>query len=186
MTTQELTLDSREVAEMIGREHKELLRTIKNYVEILEEEDSAKLRAPEFFIPSTYLTAQNKEQPCFLITKKGCDMIANKLTGRKGILFTATYVTRFEEMQEALQKQFNPYAATRQTIGDVARFLHEVRLISKEGGISLAKSMQSATEYLQAKGEPLSDCLAKMLLEKENAQQERQLTLFDAVDAGTV
>lgn len=69
MTTQELTLDSREVAEMIGREHKELLRTIKNYVEILEEEDSAKLRAPEFFIPSTYLTAQNKEQPCFLLKK---------------------------------------------------------------------------------------------------------------------
>lgn len=41
-------------------------------------------------------------------------------------------------------------------------------------------------EYLQAKGEPLSDCLAKILLEKENAQQERQLTLFDAMDVGVV
>ena len=29
-------------------------------------------------------------------------MIANKLTGEKGVLFTAAYVTAFEKMQEAL------------------------------------------------------------------------------------
>jgi len=40
--------------------------------------------------------------PCYLITKKGCDMIANKLTGRKGVLFTAAYVTAFEEMRSRL------------------------------------------------------------------------------------
>lgn len=204
MTTQELTLDSREVARMIGKEHNQLLRVIRGYVKILDDadaaklqsqkgtedcailhspgyEESAKLRSRDFFILHSYFNSQNKEQPCFLITKKGCDMIANKMTGERGVLFTATYVTRFEEMTKQLQ-QFNPYAATRQTIGEVAKFLHEIRLISKEGGISLAKSMQSATEYLQAKGEPLSDVIARMLLAKEDSQQARQLTLFDAVD----
>lgn len=180
MSTQELTLDSREVAKMIGREHKELLRTIREYIGILETEDSAILRSQDFFIPDTYFNSQNKEQPCFLITKKGCDMIANKMTGEKGILFTAIYVTRFEEMTKELQ-QFTPYAATRQTIGEVANLLKEVRLIAKDSGISLAKSIKSATEYLQAKGEPFSSDIARMLLAKEDTEhlQLEQLSLFD-------
>ena len=85
-----------------------------------------------------------------------------------------------------MPKQLNPYAATWQTIGDVADLLKEIRLIAKEGGISLAKSMQSATEYLQAKGEPLSDDIAKMLLAKEDAEQAQQLALIDTVDTKAV
>ena len=30
-------------------------------------------------------------------------MIANKLTGKKGVLFTAAYVTRFNEMEKKVQ-----------------------------------------------------------------------------------
>ena len=32
---------------------------------------------------STYVTEQNKTMPCFDVTKKGCEFIANKLTRRK-------------------------------------------------------------------------------------------------------
>ena len=32
-------------------------------------------------------------------------MIGNKLTGEKGILFTATYVERFNKMEEELKEQ---------------------------------------------------------------------------------
>lgn len=91
------TIDSREVAEMVGMQHRDLLKKIRNYVEIL---DGAKLRSPQFFVPSTYTNSQNKEQPCYLLTKKGCEMVANKLTGEKGILFTAQYVNRFAEMEK--------------------------------------------------------------------------------------
>jgi len=41
--------------------------------------------------------------PCYLITKKGCDMVANKMTGEKGVLFTATYVTKFDEMEKQIK-----------------------------------------------------------------------------------
>ena len=58
-----------------------------------------------FFIESTYKTEQGKDAPCYLVTKKGCDMVANKLTGRKGVLFTAAYVTAFEQMRAALAKK---------------------------------------------------------------------------------
>jgi phage regulator Rha-like protein len=31
-------------------------------------------------------------------------MVANKMTGTKGVLFTATYVTKFDEMEKQLKK----------------------------------------------------------------------------------
>ena len=94
------TVDSREVAEMVGRSHNELMKSIRQYCDYLGQGNFAQ---SDFFIPSTYLNSQNKEQPCYLITKKGCDMVANKMTGEKGVLFTATYVTKFEEMEQTLK-----------------------------------------------------------------------------------
>lgn len=102
----QLVTESRDVAEMVGKRHDHLIRDIKGYIEILE--DAPNLGSANFFIPYSYRNSQNKEMPCYLLTRKGCDMVANKMTGEKGVLFTAMYVTRFEEMEEQLSKpQFN-------------------------------------------------------------------------------
>lgn len=90
-------IDSREVAEMVGKPHNDLMKSIRNYCEHLGQGNFSQ---SDFFIESTYKNAQNKTQPCYLLTKKGCDMIANKMTGAKGVLFTAAYVTAFENMRE--------------------------------------------------------------------------------------
>ena len=94
------TIDSREVAEMIEVRHDNLVKKIRNYQQIL---DSSKLRSQDFFVPSIYINSQNKEQPCYLLTKKGCEMVANKLTGEKGVIFTAKYVNRFAEMEQKIK-----------------------------------------------------------------------------------
>lgn len=95
----QLVTDSREVAEMTGKEHKELMRSIRQYSSILT---SANLRSSEFFVAHYYEDAKKEQRPCFLLTKKGCDMVANKMTGEKGILFTAAYVSKFDEMEKSL------------------------------------------------------------------------------------
>jgi len=63
----------------------------------------ATLHPSNFFVESTYLDAYQREKPCYLLTKRGCDMVANKMTGDKGILFTATYVTKFEDMEKQIK-----------------------------------------------------------------------------------
>jgi len=97
----QLVTDSRDVAEMIEQNHKELLRTIRGYSEILGERNIAQ---SDFFVESSFVNSQNKAYPCYFLTKKGCDMVANKMTGEKGVLFTAAYVTRFEEMEKAVHQ----------------------------------------------------------------------------------
>lgn len=100
-----LVTDSREVADVTEILHKNLLAKIKSYSEILA---SSNLSPLDFFIETTYQDEQDKPRLCYLLTKKGCDMVANKMTGTKGVLFTAEYVTRFEEMEKNIQKQLSP------------------------------------------------------------------------------
>ncbi|PEY32687.1 Rha family transcriptional regulator [Bacillus cereus] len=96
-----LLVDSREVANMIGKRHTDLLRSIENYTQILENE---KLRSQNFFVEDNYTTeGNNKVYKKYLLTRRGCDLVANKLTGGKGVLFTAAYVMQFEQMERQIQ-----------------------------------------------------------------------------------
>lgn len=91
-------LDSRDVAKMIGKRHRDLMRDIRRYISDMAT--SAKLRALDFFIESTYKDAKGETRECYLLTKQGCEFVANKLTGKKGTIFTATYVGLFNEYQK--------------------------------------------------------------------------------------
>lgn len=93
-------LDSREVAEMVGKEHKNIIRDIRGY---LEEFSQLNFEPSDFFRESTY-KRRGKEYPCYLITKEGCEFIAHKLTGVKGTEFTAKYIKRFHEMENIIKE----------------------------------------------------------------------------------
>lgn len=92
-------IDSREVATMVEKPHSDLMKSIRNYTDTLNAGDFSSV---DFFIPHTYTDSKGEQRPCYLLTKKGCDMVANKMTGEKGVLFTAAYVTAFEKMREAV------------------------------------------------------------------------------------
>lgn len=98
----EQTITSVEAAEWCEKKHYNLMRDIKGYVKELGE---LKIEGSHFFKESTYKSEQGKELPCYLVTKKGCEFIAHKMTGIKGTEFTARYINRFHEMEEQLQKE---------------------------------------------------------------------------------
>ena len=109
------TIPSYEVAEMMGREHKEVLKMLEGqkakdgstkHVGIIQViSESGELHLSDYFIESTYkVPGNNKTYKCYECTKMGCDMLANKMTGEKGILFTAKYVAKFNEMEQVIQQ----------------------------------------------------------------------------------
>ena len=85
-------VDSRAVAEMVGKNHRDLMRSIHGYIDVMEKSTERNFAPSDFFIPRTYKDSTGRTLPCYLLTKKGCDMVANKMTGEKGVLFTAAYV----------------------------------------------------------------------------------------------
>lgn len=154
-------IDSRNVAQMVERNHNELMKSIRTYARYLAEGEIAH---SDFFIESTYLDKNGKSQPNFLITKKGCDMIANKMTGKKGVLFTAAYVTAFEEMRNALETP-----ASRLTLPDgvslsgLAKLLSVTRRAMLDAGSTPKDICNMIKETYEAVGFPVPSTLQNQI-----------------------
>lgn len=89
-------ISSLEVAEMVGREHKNVMRDINAIIAQLGE---LKIEPSSYFIESTYTNTQNKTMPSFLLTKQGCELYGNRMTGVDGTAFSVKYIERFNEME---------------------------------------------------------------------------------------
>lgn len=101
MNQLERTLKSIEIAVMVGRPHNDVMKDIRRIIEQLGEGKSSQ----SYFIESTYKNSQNKELPCFDCTKKGCELYSTRMTGAKGTQFAATYIERFNEMENHIKLQ---------------------------------------------------------------------------------
>ena len=122
-------LTSMEVAQMVDKKHYDLLKDIRRYTSQLGE---GKISVSDFFMESTYVSEQNKAMPCFMVTKKGCEFIAHKLTGQKGTEFTARYINRFHEMEGGFQEKVYEIKAT--SLGEIASFTKEMdRRMERQG-----------------------------------------------------
>lgn len=154
------SLTSMEVSQMVGKDHSKLLRDIRKYSEQLAE---AKIGLGDFFSESTYLDSNNQSRPCYLVTKKGCEFIAHKLTGQKGTEFTARYINRFHEMEHELVTA----SPSEIPLGELASFLkimdrvahrqnlapHKIaenfKKVSAQFGIELTEDFVKVPEYEQ-------------------------------------
>lgn len=159
------TLTTLEVAEMMETEHSKVIRKLegskdrKGFLQILAE---AQMGVSDYFIPSTYRDASGKENKCYEVTRMGCDFLANKSTGEKGVLFTARYVKRFNE----IENQTKQIPLTEHP-GEVANLIKIVtnrmdkqgsapyesmdvtRLICEQYGIQLPQNIVKVPEYKQ-------------------------------------
>ena len=122
-TKEKTTISSMEVAEMVGKDHNKLLRDIRGYIEQLGE---SKIGHTDFFRESTYQSEQNKTLPCFEVTKKGCEFIANKLNGVKGTEFTARFINRFHDMEDYIIEEKVEEKPRLQDVNDAAMILQNV------------------------------------------------------------
>lgn len=105
--TNKRTISSLEVAEMMGIKHYQVLeklegtKTVRGIIPIMTDH---KIMVSDFFLESSYKDISGKVNRCYELTKMGCEFLANKFTGEKGVLFTAKYVKRFNEMEQQVYR----------------------------------------------------------------------------------
>lgn len=111
------TITTLEIAEMMETPHYEILRKLEGttnadgstkQIGIIPVLTDGKIPVSDYFSVSAYKDASGKENRCYNVTKIGCDFLANKFTGEKGILFTARYVKRFDEMENHIKREDRP------------------------------------------------------------------------------
>lgn len=144
-------IDSREVAEMVGKAHNDLLKDIRRYCEQLGQ---GNIPQSDFFTESTYQNSQNKTMPCYLVSKKGCEFIAHKLTGIKGTEFTAKYINRFHDMEEEIQNPFQNLSTEMKAI-----LMHDKKLVKMDERVTnLENTMTIDYGQQQVLGEDDQSC----------------------------
>lgn len=91
-----LVIDSRDVAEMVGKRHDNVIQDIRKIISHLE--GNLKIQ-DTYFMEHEYTDTQGKKRLCYLLTKKGCELFSTRMTGAKGTQFAVAYVEKFNEMK---------------------------------------------------------------------------------------
>jgi Rha family phage regulatory protein len=81
------------VAEKFGKQHKDVLESIRN----LTAENSAVL---SMFSKSSYLNIQNKEQPMYIMNRDGFSLLVMGFTGRQALDFKISFIEAFNRLEE--------------------------------------------------------------------------------------
>ena len=92
------------VAEKFGKEHKNVLSSIRELIKGCAE-NAANL----MFEETTYINDQNgQEYPIFIMNRDGFTLLAMGFTGKKALKFKLDYIAAFNAMEKALKEQKKP------------------------------------------------------------------------------
>ena len=99
-----LVTTSRNVAEVFGKNHKDVLRDVRNVLSSLPDESNN--WGMRNFALTPYTDPQNKQTyDEYLITKDGLTLLVMGYTGETAMRFKLAYIQRFNEMEQALKSQ---------------------------------------------------------------------------------
>lgn len=94
-----LVTTSRNIAKVFDKEHKIVLRDIRNLLTSTDHDF-----AGYNFVPFEYKDKNGENRPEYLLTRDGCMLLIMGYTGAKAMQLKTAYIKRFNEMEEALKK----------------------------------------------------------------------------------
>lgn len=150
------------IAEKFGKEHKNVMQSIRNLIGGTAENSAI----AEMFSESTYLNEQNKEQPMFLMNRDGFTLLAMGFTGKKAMQFKLEYIKAFNSMEaqiKASQKPKSQLEILQMSINQLVEQEH--RLSSVERDVAETKK-----EIAEMKQERIEN--GKLLLEAEVSENK--------------
>lgn len=92
----EVFTDTLTVALVFDKEHKSVLRDVRNLLKQSEE------FGQHNFVPFSYVSEQNKELPKYLLTEDGFTLLVMGYTGASAMKYKIEYIKRFRQMKEEL------------------------------------------------------------------------------------
>ena len=88
------------VAEKFEKQHKDVLRAIRN---IIEDTTAQNCAVPEMFLESIYFNEQGKQQPMFIMNRDGFSLLVMGFTGKEAMKFKIDFINAFNQMEGKLK-----------------------------------------------------------------------------------
>lgn len=150
------------IAEKFGKEHKNVMQSIRNLIGGTAENSAI----AEMFSESRYLNEQNKEQPMFLINRDGFTLLAMGFTGKKAMQFKLEYIKAFNSMEaqiKASQKPKSQLEILQMSINQLVEQEHRLSSVERD----VAETKKEIAEMKQERVEN-----GKLLLEAEVSENK--------------
>lgn len=101
MKSKQALTTSLKVAETFSKEHKVVMRAIKNLA-------AQNCTVEKMFVESTYVDSRGHEQPMYYMNRDGFTLLAMGFTGKDAMKFKLEYIEAFNEMEKAIKEQELP------------------------------------------------------------------------------
>lgn len=178
---------SLDVAETFGKEHKNVLKDIR---EMDCSEEFGRLN----FELSSYLNSQNKRQPMYYMTRDGFTMLVMGYTGEKAMKFKEAYIRQFNAMEKVLigkMKEREKGIAVRQALTNALQQSEENERMHGHAYSTYTNIVYKAVfgkdakrlreEYGISKKENLRECFSE---EERKAVQSVEMIVSGLVNCG--
>lgn len=103
------TVSSRIVATRFGKNHKDLLNTIRSTINDLDDSEFSRRN----FTPSDYINSRGKKYQEYQMTMDGFSLIVMGFTGKEAAQFKVAYIKAFRKLQDRYLKLRKDYVSSR-------------------------------------------------------------------------
>ena len=101
MKSKQALTTSLKVAETFSKEHKVVMRAIKNLA-------AQNCTVEKMFVESTYVDSRGHEQPMYYMNRDGFTLLAMGFTGKDAMKFKLEYIEAFNKMEQMIKAQALP------------------------------------------------------------------------------
>lgn len=166
--------DSVKVARVFEKQHKNVMKSIRNILGSAQN-----LANQKWFAETTYMDAQGKRQPMFLMNRDGFSLLTMSLTGEKAMAFKVAFIEQFNRMEQAIKELAPATPAIPQTFAQALRLAAEQAETNEAQQKQLeaqAPKVAFATAIINSPSSCGIDELAKLL--KQNGVDMGEIRLF--------
>jgi Rha family phage regulatory protein len=147
---------SLKVAEVFGKEHKNIIAKIEQITEEMADfSNELKNKPVKNFEKSSYIDSKGEPRTCYEMTRDGFTLLAMGFTGKKALQFKLKYIEAFNKMEEEIVNKKNnnliiPENFTKLPLEEMLIQTGKWLKVKKEENEQLAQKLLNSS--LEAKG----------------------------------
>ena len=147
---------SKQVADHFGKQHRNVLVDIKSLLS-----DSGEFGKLNFLL-TTYISSQNKELPCYEMTRDGFTLLAMGYTGKDALLWKVKYIEAFNAMERELLTGNAKFGSVMDALNEACKLMQDDKEKASVFGSGLSEWKRVRKEHMERVNQLQSD--VQMLL----------------------
>ena len=133
---------SKQVADHFGKQHRNVLVDIKSLLS-----DSGEFGELNYLL-TTYISSQNKELPCYEMTRDGFTILAMGYTGKDALLWKVKYIEAFNAMERELLSGNAKFGSVMDALNEACKLMQDDKEKASVFGSGLSEWKRVRKEHM--------------------------------------